>query len=395
MITDHLLEDSPMKLKNPVALVTGASSGIGQATAERLATAGYKVYGTSRRGATPGQRSFEMLSLDVTSDESVAAAVNALLRSEGRVDLLVNNAGFSVAPAGAEESSIEQARAIFETNFFGIVRMTRAVVPHMRRQGAGRIINIGSVLGFLPAPYMALYAATKHAVEGYSESLDHELRTRGIRVSVIEPAYTKTHFDANLLEPDAQLDEYREARAAVSRQLSAVLETADEPGVVAGVVLEAARAARPKLRYTAGGLATRLRLLRRFAPAGALDAGIRRNLRLDAPVASPHRLGVGMKALAIRGYKAPMEMMELPRRSRPTIPLEGNMSMQAQSHPESRITWRNAPTKRIDVGGTKLVYRQLGPDIGVPVIFLNHLAAELDRWDPRVVDGIATRRRVI
>src|SRR5207302_823097 len=100
MITDHVLEGSPMKLKKLVALVTGASSGIGKATAERLATAGYKVYGTSRRGATPGQRSFEMLSLDVTSDESVAAAVNALLRSEGRVDLLVNNAGFSVAPAG-------------------------------------------------------------------------------------------------------------------------------------------------------------------------------------------------------------------------------------------------------------------------------------------------------
>src|SRR5205809_1749766 len=207
MITDHVLEEgSPMKLKNPVALVTGASSGIGKATAERLATAGYKVYGTSRRGATSGQRAFEMLSLDVTSDESVAAAVNALLRSEGRVDLLVNNAGFSVAPAGAEESSIEQARAIFETNFFGIVRMTRAVVPHMRRQGAGRIINIGSVLGFLPMPYGALYAATKHAVEGYSESLDHELRTRGIRVSIIEPAFMKTAFDANFLKPDATLE---------------------------------------------------------------------------------------------------------------------------------------------------------------------------------------------
>src|SRR5438067_1255647 len=292
MITDHVLEGSPMKLKKLVALVTGASSGIGKATAERLATAGYKVYGTSRRGATPGQRSFEMLSLDVTSDESVAAAVNALLRSEGRVDLLVNNAGFSVAPAGAEESSIEQARAIFETNFFGIVRMTRAVVPHMRRQGAGRIINIGSVLGFLPAPYMALYAATKHAVEGYSESLDHELRTRGIRVSVIEPAYTKTQFDANLLEPDAKLDEYREARAALGERVKEVMAVADEPGVVADVVLEAASAARPKLRYAAGSLAKRLRLLRRFAPAGALDAGIRRNLRLDAPVASPHRASV-------------------------------------------------------------------------------------------------------
>src|SRR6184192_2054580 len=281
-----------MNTQGSIALVTGASSGIGKATANRLATAGYKVYGTSRRGAQTGQRSFGMLPLDVTSDESVKAAVDELIRLEGRIDLLVNNAGFGVAPGGAEESSIEQARSIFETNFFGIVRMTRAVVPHMRRAGGGRIINIGSVLGFLPAPYMALYAATKHAIEGYSESLDHELRTRGIRVSVIEPAYTNTPFDANFLQPDAKLDAYREARAAVSQRVKEVMKTADEPGVVADVVLEAARAARPKLRYTAGGLATRLRLLRRFAPAGAVDAGIRRNLRLDAPVASPHRASV-------------------------------------------------------------------------------------------------------
>jgi NAD(P)-dependent dehydrogenase (short-subunit alcohol dehydrogenase family) len=203
-----------MKVQGSVALVTGASSGIGEATAKRLAMSGYKVYGTSRRGAQAGRRSFEMLPLDVTSDESVEAAVKEVLRLDGRLDLLVNNAGFSVAPAGAEESSMEQARSIFDTNFFGIVRMTRAVVPHMRHQGAGRIINIGSILGFLPRPYNALYAATKHAIEGYSESLDHELRTRGIRVLVIEPGYIKTQFDANLLEADSKLDEYREVRAA-------------------------------------------------------------------------------------------------------------------------------------------------------------------------------------
>jgi NAD(P)-dependent dehydrogenase (short-subunit alcohol dehydrogenase family) len=275
-----------MNTQESIALVTGASSGIGKATAERLATAGYKVYGTSRRGAQTGQRSFAMLPLDVTSDESVEAAVNELMRLEGRIDLLVNNAGFGVAPAGAEESSMEQARSIFETNFFGIIRMTRAVVPHMRKQGGGRIINIGSVLGFLPMPYGALYAATKHAIEGYSESLDHELRTRGIRVSVIEPAYTKTPFDANFLEPDAKLDEYREIRAAVNARVKEVMATAEQPGVVADVVLKAARAGRPKLRYTAGRVANRLRLLRRFAPAGLLDSGIRRDLRLDAvPVA--------------------------------------------------------------------------------------------------------------
>lgn len=275
-----------MKIKGSIALVTGASSGIGEAVAQRLAMAGYKVYGTSRRGARSGQRSFAMLSLDVTSDESVEAAVRELIRLEGRIDLLVNNAGFGVAPAGAEESSIEQAKAIFETNFFGLVRMTRAVVPHMRHQGNGRIINIGSVLGFLPMPYGALYAATKHAVEGYSESLDHELRTRSIRVSVIEPAYTKTQFEANFLAPDSKLDEYREVRALLDRVLKEVMATADDPAVVADAVLKAAMATRPKLRYTAGGLANRLRLLRRFAPARLLDAGIRKDLRLDAPRAS-------------------------------------------------------------------------------------------------------------
>jgi NAD(P)-dependent dehydrogenase (short-subunit alcohol dehydrogenase family) len=273
-------------MKGKVALVTGASSGIGEATAERLAAAGYKVFGTSRRATPAGQRSFEIMTLDVTSHQSVGAVVEEVMRRAGRIDVLVNNAGFGVAPAGAEESSTEQAQSIFDTNFFGIVRMTRAVVPHMRRQGDGRIINIGSVLGFLPMPYVALYAATKHAVEGYSEALDHELRTRGIRVSVIEPAYTKTPFDAHFVEPDATLDEYREVRAAVTKRVQELMATADEPRVVADVVLRAATAARPRVRYTAGGVAGRMRFLRTFLPAGLMDAGIRRELRLDAPAAA-------------------------------------------------------------------------------------------------------------
>jgi NAD(P)-dependent dehydrogenase (short-subunit alcohol dehydrogenase family) len=271
-----------MDMNGRTALVTGASSGIGKATAERLSTAGFKVYGTSRRGAHADRQSFEMLSLDVTSDESVEAAVAQVLRREGHIDVLVNNAGFSTAPAGAEESSMAQARSIFETNFFGIARMTRAVVPHMRRQRSGRIVNIGSIFGFLPAPYMALYAATKHAVEGYSESLDHELRTMGVRVSVVEPANTRTQFEANLLEPDAKLDEYRDVRAAVGKRLTELIDEADEPAVVAETVLKAAVAAHPKLRYTAGGRAGFLQLLRTFAPAGMVDAGIRKNLRLAA-----------------------------------------------------------------------------------------------------------------
>jgi NAD(P)-dependent dehydrogenase (short-subunit alcohol dehydrogenase family) len=269
-------------MKNKIALVTGASSGIGEATAKRLTQAGFKVYGTSRRGAQAGAREYEMLPLDVTSDASVKALVETVIRLEGRIDLLVNNAGFGVAPAGAEESSIEQAQAIFDTNFFGVMRMTRAVLPHMRAQGGGRIINLGSVLGFVPMPYGALYAATKHAIEGYTESLDHETRNWGIRAVVIEPAYTKTPFDANLLEPDDKLDVYNAVRSAVTRRITEAMSTAEGPEVVAETILKAALAHKPKLRYTAGALAARLRLLRTFAPAGLMDAGIRKDLQLES-----------------------------------------------------------------------------------------------------------------
>jgi short-subunit dehydrogenase len=127
---------------------------------------------------------------------------------------------------------------------------------------------------------MALYAATKHAVEGYSESLDHELRVWGIRVSVLEPASTSTQIDANAPEADAKLDEYREARAAVGQRLTQMIENGDGPDMVAAVVLKAASAARPKLRYTVGGVAGRLRWIRSFAPAGMVDAAIRKELRL-------------------------------------------------------------------------------------------------------------------
>jgi short-subunit dehydrogenase len=268
-------------MKSKVAIVTGASSGIGAATAEMLANAGYKVYGTSRKGAQTNQRAYKMIALDVNSEASIHAALKEVMQTEGRIDLVVNNAGFGVAAGGAEESSVEQAKSIFETNFFGVVRVIRAVVPYMRQQGQGRIINIGSILGLIPAPYMATYAASKHAIEGYSESLDHELRTRGIRVSVIEPAYTKTNFEANAPEVDTKIEAYDVARKALAKILKSAVENGDDPKVVAKVVLKAANAKHPKIRYTAGKLACRLGFLRRFAPAALVDKGIRQEMKLD------------------------------------------------------------------------------------------------------------------
>src|SRR5947208_12906227 len=180
-----------------VAVVTGASSGIGEAAARALAGAGFTVYGTSRK-AVAGEKRGEVVfvALDVTDDDSVAGVVREVLDRSGRIDVLVNNAGLGIAGA-AEESSIEQARALFDTNLFGAIRMTRAVLPRMREQGNGRVINLSSVLGLVPAPFGALYAATKHAIEGYSESLAHEVREYGVRVLLVEPAYTRTSFDAN------------------------------------------------------------------------------------------------------------------------------------------------------------------------------------------------------
>lgn len=269
-------------MKSKVAIVTGASSGIGQAIAELLANSGYKVYGTSRKPAQATQLTYKMIALDVNSQESIETALKEVIQIEGRIDLVVNNAGFGVAPGGAEESTIEQTKMIFDTNFFGIVRMTSAVVPYMRKQGGGRIINIGSILGLIPAPFMATYAATKHAVEGYSESVDHELRTRGIRVSVVEPGYTNTHFEANTLEVDAKIEEYSTARKALAKLSKIAVENGDDPKIVANVVLKVANAKHPKLRYTAGKLAGRLSFLRRFAPAAFVDSGIRKELKLDS-----------------------------------------------------------------------------------------------------------------
>ena len=168
-----------MTTAKPVALVTGASSGIGKSAAIALVDAGFEVVGTTRNtaGVAPLD-GVTFVDLDITSDESVNATVEQVTKRFGRLDVLVNNAGTGAAGA-AEESSVAQDQRVFDINFFGLVRMTKAVLPHMRAAGNGRIINISSVLGLVPAPYMASYAATKHAIEGYSESVDHEVREHG------------------------------------------------------------------------------------------------------------------------------------------------------------------------------------------------------------------------
>ncbi|WP_122223556.1 oxidoreductase [Pseudomonas syringae group genomosp. 3] len=266
------------KFSGQTAIVTGASSGIGRATAEALAHAGFTVFGTSRKiGLSPSQVS--MLTCDVTNDEAVSHLISTVLAQTGRIDLLVNNAGIGLA-GGAEEFSIAQVQALFDVNLYGVIRMTNAVLPSMRQNGQGRIINIGSILGLIPAPYSSHYSAVKHALEGYSESLDHEVRAFGIRVSVVEPGFVRTVFDQNGIEPDSPLKEYDQARAGFKALLADVMPTADLPEVVAAVVLKAASDTRPQHRYTAGKTARQISLLRRFVPAAAFDKSLRKQLRL-------------------------------------------------------------------------------------------------------------------
>ncbi|AYJ05389.1 oxidoreductase [Mycobacterium avium] len=276
-----------MTHRSPVVLVTGASSGIGRAVAKAFAAKGFEVFGTTRNPRTaepiPG---VELVELDVTDAASVDAAAKSVIERTGRIDILVNNAGSGILGA-AEESSVAQAQRLIDTNFLGLVRLTNAVLPYLRAQGGGRVINIGSVLGFLPQPYGTLYAGSKHAVEGYSESLDHETREFGVRVSVVEPAYTRTSFEANMADADAPIDAYAASREHARRRMAELMKTADDPAIVAEVVLKAATARKPKLRYPAGPLARRLSLLKKFAPEAVLDRGIRKTNGLPA-ASRPH-----------------------------------------------------------------------------------------------------------
>jgi NAD(P)-dependent dehydrogenase (short-subunit alcohol dehydrogenase family) len=244
------------KTDRGVALVTGASTGIGRATARVLQVAGFRVFGTSRRAVAEESDGVTMLTCDVTDEASVARLVDEVLAKAGRIDLLVNNAGIGLL-GGAEESSTAQARALFDVNVFGVLRVTNAVLPIMRRQGKGRIINMSSILGLIPSPFNALYASTKHAIEGYSESLDHELRTFGIRVVLVEPGVTRTSFEENVTKPDRLLPVYDSVRPRMEALMRKWVEGGDAPDIVASTVVKAATDAIPRRRYTAGKQSTR------------------------------------------------------------------------------------------------------------------------------------------
>jgi NAD(P)-dependent dehydrogenase (short-subunit alcohol dehydrogenase family) len=262
-----------------VALVTGVSSGIGRETALLLVESGFQVFGSTRRDDSgldlPGVR---RITLDVTEDASVARAVGAILSETGRIDALINNAGYALI-GSIEESSLAEAKAQFETNFFGVMRLVGAVLPQMRRRGAGRIVNISSVLGFLPAPYLGIYGATKHAIEGYTETLDHEIRRFGIRALLVEPTFTKTNFGTHGMTVRNSLDAYSDEKKTVTAIIQRNIENGTDPRAVAKTVLRALTDRSPRLRYPVAE-GRQLALLRRLIPPAFFDGTFRKQFGL-------------------------------------------------------------------------------------------------------------------
>lgn len=262
-----------------VVVVTGASSGIGRVTAEMFVARGCHVFGTVRDlRKAPALPGVEFIEMDVREERSVQLGIEFVIDRTMRIDVLVNNAGMMMIGA-VEETTTAEASALFDTNVLGMLRTTRAVLPHMRSQRHGRIVNVSSVFGVLPAPYMGVYAATKHAVEGLTESLDHEVRQFGVRATLVQPAFTRTNLDENAHRAKARIVGYDRERDRVTLSVSDSVSSAPEPHSVASTIVEAALGPW-RMRCTPPGQASLLTKLRRFMPSGPVDASLRKKLGL-------------------------------------------------------------------------------------------------------------------
>ncbi len=262
-----------------VVVITGVSSGIGRAAAMKFAQQGCRVFGTVRNTAkAQAIPHVALVEMDIRDEASVERGIQTILAQAKRIDVLVNSAGVTLLGA-AEETSMEEARTLFDTNLFGVLRVIKAVLPHMRAQRSGRIVNVSSVLGFLPAPYMALYAASKHAVEGLAETLDHEVRQFGIRASLVEPSFTKTNLDLNAPQTVARIADYSKELEIVSQAIQGNVQKAPLPEGVADTIVKAALGTW-KMRHTPKGEASLLAKLRRFMPAGPVEKGLRKSFGL-------------------------------------------------------------------------------------------------------------------
>ena len=236
-----------------VILVTGASSGIGLACANALQAKGHTVYGSSRDVKRLSSVSFKPVEMDVTDDASVKAAVDKIIKAEGKIDVLVNNAGNGVTgPAYA--MPVESAKKQFEVNFFGVVRVSSAVIPKMIEAGQGMVINMSSLAGLFGLPYQSMYSASKYAIEGYSQSLRMELRNTGVKVVLINPGDFKTDFTQNRervpfpIKNEKLEKEFNTAVASIEKDES----VGANPDAIGKKLCQIVELSNPKPRYLVG-----------------------------------------------------------------------------------------------------------------------------------------------
>ena len=267
-------------MTSKIVLITGASAGFGSASAEHLIRLGHRVYGTSRRAEFPTSvgpsSSLQMIPMDVCDDDSVRRAIEFVHQQEGRIDVVVNNAGVGLAGA-VEDTSVEEAKALFETNFFGVLRVCRAALPILRSQQSGLIVNVSSLGGLVTIPYQGFYSASKYALESMSDSLRMELRPFGIHVALIEPGDFKTGFtESRIFSSEAGNDSvYAEScRRAVSVMEHDEQNGAD-PRLFAELLAKIIASPTPRNRYPVGALGQRLGVAaRRVVPSALLDKAL-------------------------------------------------------------------------------------------------------------------------
>ena len=269
-------------MESKVILVTGASSGIGKATALALAELGHRVSAGARRVAKMGpftEAGVSVHFLDLTDDDSIEEFVADVLKREGRIDALINNAGYGVY-GSIEDISLSEARDQFEVNLFGLARLTQLVLPTMREQGSGTIINLSSMGGKVYTPLGAWYHASKHALEGWSDCLRIEVASFGIKVVIIEPGAIETEFDQVLIDPLLERSKGGPYETLAGRMAKATRDTfssgkASNPSVIAKVIVRAIESKRPKTRYVAGYLARPTMIARAILPDRVFDWIIR------------------------------------------------------------------------------------------------------------------------
>lgn len=278
---------STMAIRN--ALITGSSGGIGEATARRLAAKKIAVAIHGRQEdrirrivdeiERDGGRAVPIVG-DLAQDgmsEAVARQASAAL---GGIDLVVNNAA-QLSFGALEEFSLREIKQIFDVNVFAAMAINKTLLPEMRKRGFGRIVNVSSIVGWLPFPFMGLYAASKHALEGYSETLDHEVRNFGVRVSTVQPGYTKTNINMNAGVVEQPMAEYEVARARVQKVIEQMIEHGESADRVARVIVRAALQRRPRAHYRVGLGPAAVRMLRSIVPPRLFALGLRHHFQLD------------------------------------------------------------------------------------------------------------------